>query len=717
MAYWYPLDQQMLQQQQQQQLGPHSAFAYSALPHLACLPPSPYPPVQYAYSSTPVAVNGMQPVWVPWKVACDPAPYSHYGQIHLPHSGQQMPYRDCRRPASARSSYHSDPMQMAWPESPTAAQSFGHHQQQRFADGATPRQQISRRASVNCIAVPSQPLLPARNLQCSQQPSNALSDHLAPLSLCDNSVSSNSTAFPGGPDVGITSSTAEHHASSGSITSAEDIPSAGRAVHSTQCSMDAAAEDEHAVDGMGPAWQWLTLGLLRDIMAELPPHCRKRCRLVCKRWRTTMDVTVQELAPKHAQIHATLDLFPGLTALDLSGCQNVRNRNLAILSRSRLKMQSLSIGHVSTTSYGKPRITNQALQSIAAFKGLQKLVLADCSAVTTGGLQQLSGLIGLHHLALLRCPRVGDRGMTLLHCLTCLTYLALTGCTKVADGSMQCVSAVPNLRALVLGHTRVQDTGLAMLAASSALTHVTFTAEAITNAGLLALGELAGLQKLEVSQCNGVTEEGLLEGMPCWPALTHLHLDCLRFTTESVCTLVQVAPQLGHLVVQGTPLKSVSLGDLAALPSLRSLSVCVSPNDPYSLTALTCLPHLTALQVPCHAIAMAPSLGYCIGQLSALQGLDVHGFEGSIAVYASHGQPPALLSFTCCHQLQWLDISHWAVTEPEVSRLLARLPALQHLCLLGCPISEPELASLEANFPRVSFHKLPKGALWLMQTA
>lgn len=60
---------------------------------------------------------------------------------------------------------------------------------------------------------------------------------------------------------------------------------------------------------------------------------------------------------------------------------------------------------------------------------------------------------------------------------------------------------------------------------------------------------------------------------------------------------LQVAPQLGHLVVQGTPLKSVSLGDLAALPSLRSLSVCASPNDPYSLTALTCLPHLTALQV------------------------------------------------------------------------------------------------------------------------
>lgn len=65
--------------------------------------------------------------------------------------------------------------------------------------------------------------------------------------------------------------------------------------------------------------------------------------------------------------------------------------------------------------------------------GLQSLVLADCSAITTGGLQQLSALTGLRHLALVRCPRVGDRGMSLLHSLICLTYLALTGCTKVSS--------------------------------------------------------------------------------------------------------------------------------------------------------------------------------------------------------------------------------------------------------------------------------------------
>ena len=63
---------------------------------------------------------------------------------------------------------------------------------------------------------------------------------------------------------------------------------------------------------------------------------------------------------------------------------------------------------------------------------------------------------------------------------------------------------------------------------------------------------------------------------------------------------------------------------------------------------------------------MAPNLMYHIGQLSALQGLDVHGFEGSASAYASHLHSPFLLSLSCCIHLHWLDISHWAVKEPEV---------------------------------------------------
>ena len=47
------------------------------------------------------------------------------------------------------------------------------------------------------------------------------------------------------------------------------------------------------------------------------------------------------------------------------------------------------------------------------------------------------------------------------------------------------MSAVPSLKALVLGFTRVQDPGLAMLSALPALTHLALTAEGITLTGLL----------------------------------------------------------------------------------------------------------------------------------------------------------------------------------------------------------------------------------------
>ena len=49
--------------------------------------------------------------------------------------------------------------------------------------------------------------------------------------------------------------------------------------------------------------------------------------------------------------------------------------------------------------------------------------------------------------------------------------------------------------------------------------------------------------------------------------------------------------------------------------------------------------------------------------------------------------------------------------------MLAKLPTLQHICLFGCPLSNSDLDSLEAKFPKISFQKLPVGALWQMQTA
>lgn len=296
MAHWYAADTHQ-QQQQQQQLGHHSGIAYGVLPHLACFLPPPYPTAQYPAYTAPAAVTGMPHVWVPVQINCDAAPYpGFYGQIHYPHSlhpGQQIPCTQARRPAAARSSQVSDPLQMAWPDSPAAAQTFSHHDQQGSADWAARRQQVSRHAPANCKATLSQPSTPAYSLQDSQQPQTPLNKQPAHLVLCDDTASSYSTASLGRPDTNATSSLPpEHQASLECTRSAEAGVSAWHASDDTHSIV---AADWECVDDnvTEPAWQWLTLGLLREVMAELPQHCRKRCRLVCKRWRATMDLSVQ----------------------------------------------------------------------------------------------------------------------------------------------------------------------------------------------------------------------------------------------------------------------------------------------------------------------------------------------------------------------------------------------------------------------------------------
>lgn len=46
-----------------------------------------------------------------------------------------------------------------------------------------------------------------------------------------------------------------------------------------------------------------------------------------------------------------------------AGCLSVRNRNLMVLARSKLRLASLTIGNTTTNILGKPRITNQACTS------------------------------------------------------------------------------------------------------------------------------------------------------------------------------------------------------------------------------------------------------------------------------------------------------------------------------------------------------------------
>lgn len=106
--------------------------------------------------------------------------------------------------------------------------------------------------------------------------------------------------------------------------------------------------------------------------------------------------------------------------------------------------------------------------------------------------------------------------------------------------------------------------------------------------------------------------------------------------------------------------------------------------------------HQSLVRVQVQGIAMAPNLVNHVGQLSALQGLDVHGFEGSASAYALHLHHPSLLSLTCCIRLCWLDISHWAVKEPEVRQVMGLTASALSRLLLCLPEQEAVSCSFVA---------------------
>ena len=288
MAQWYALGQQYFQSQQQ--LGQLPDMPYGALPHPAYLA-SAYCQAPYAYGGVPIAVNGMPQLWMPVKLNAAAAPYPQtFGQMQAQQAlnlGQQIPFREApqRRAPSMRTPDH-DPLQMAWPDSPAGPQSSGraHDTSAGWDAQAQSRHNSWHTAS---HSNPSPPRTPAAG-DCSRQ--------FEQLSLSDEAASSHTPAFPARSDTSVTSSApadtaATSEAAELSDHEADDLNGQYGSIPPQQdCENDAV---------MGEAvWQWLTEGLLKDVISKLPQHCRKRCRLTCKRWRNTLDLHIQVHLPK-----------------------------------------------------------------------------------------------------------------------------------------------------------------------------------------------------------------------------------------------------------------------------------------------------------------------------------------------------------------------------------------------------------------------------------
>lgn len=267
------------------------------------------------------------------------------------------------------------------------------------------------------------------------------------------------------------------------------------------------------------SWGSLTVGILTNLVAKLGDSEVKSFRLVCRHWRGVVDHELESLSPTSMLSVMLVRRFPNLKVLHLTNCNNVRNRDLLTISRSGLRLHTLTLGD----DMFKPWVTNSGLEHIAQITSLTSLNLHECSNVTNNGLVALSSLRGLASLSLKGCDKVTNAGIETLQRHSMLTSLNLYGCMRITDKGLHALTQL-RLVSLHLGNTRVKDEGLAYLAKITTLQELHFDTEELTDAGVAQLTSLTRLESLALRDCGEVSGDSLSVLVPALPNLMSLDL-------------------------------------------------------------------------------------------------------------------------------------------------------------------------------------------------
>jgi hypothetical protein len=103
-----------------------------------------------------------------------------------------------------------------------------------------------------------------------------------------------------------------------------------------------------------------------------------------------------------------------------------------------------------------------------------------------------------------------------------LQQLVLSSCFKITDATLNHIRAVP-LELLHASSSQITDAGLANLAGTQLQNISLFRCANLTDAGLQHLSRLPRLTSLDLRECPGVTEAGVLRHLPGLPALQYLY--------------------------------------------------------------------------------------------------------------------------------------------------------------------------------------------------
>lgn len=235
-------------------------------------------------------------------------------------------------------------------------------------------------------------------------------------------------------------------------------------------------------------------------------------------------------------------------------------------------------------------VTDAGLASVSELAALEELWVPN-RAITDEGFARLGQLKSLRRLSAPNAPELTDAGMRSLPGLPALQTFHVRG-PRLTDASMPDFARCGALRELGLSAS-ITDAGLAYLTRLQGLRELTLHNMELEGTGLGALGDLAGLDTLNLVRLT--LAPGGLRNLRIPPGVQCLRLNLKSEITDDDLVVLSGLKRLKFLALHISGLTDQGLRNLAELHRLESLSI-VGRNLQITDAGLKSLEHLPALQ-------------------------------------------------------------------------------------------------------------------------
>jgi hypothetical protein len=371
-------------------------------------------------------------------------------------------------------------------------------------------------------------------------------------------------------------------------------------------------------------------------------------------------------------------------------------------------------------------VSNDGVAALAALSSLTCLRLTGSCQVTAAGIAALATLTGLEQLCLDRFWRASDAGLAHLAGLTALQQLNVPGWAKVSDAGLAQLSGLCALRQVNVSSCVVMGSCFEQHAGLTELCELNMTSTAVNNKGMQCISALPALRRLILARCSHISDDDVqhlvsltrLESLDLGgccnvgdtacghiaklTTLKRLHLGESRVSDDGVGHMVSLM-QLKSLTLRACRVHNAACTSIGMLTALESLDIASTRVGDDGVGSLTTLMRLTKL-----ALLHCAVNGNGLAHLTALTGLK-QVEHSAFSTRLLHNRPEVLhtdrslaawVHLPGGRALTWLDLRF----SPMVTDAgLVHVTALRHLKTLRMPrgagVSDAALALLCQGAP------------------